>query len=258
MTNLGTGVNQAADDAGGEPAYCTAVRCDARAIVGSVGCGRAAVCGREVVDQSAEPVSAAQTALVFPDAVVGDVYSSTLTLANVTPVPHNVSISFGATSVTTRIEANGTLRIPMPRSAAMAGAVRVDTGSLFGSDAPSLIGVLDIDNGADPVTMGARPAATDFLFPQVANGDGLFTGLALAAGDTPAMITIEVYGANGGAPQSATVTLDANQQLARLLSEFVSGVSSQLGGYIHIRSDQPIWAWEIYGSDRIMASGPPL
>ncbi len=39
-----------------------------------------------------------------------------------------------------------------------------------------------------------------------------------------------------GVPQSATVTLDANQQLARLLSEFVSGVSSQLGGYIHIHS----------------------
>ncbi len=207
---------------------------------------------------AAEPVSAAQTSLVFPDAVVGDVYSSTLTLANVAAVPHNISISFAGTSVTTRIEANGTLRMPIGRAAAMAGAVRVDVGSIFGSDPPSLVGVLDIDNGADPVTMGARPAATDFLFPQIANGDGLFTGLALATGDNAAMITIEVYGANGGSPQSATVTLDANQQLARLLSEFVSGVSSQLGGYIHIRSNQPIWAWEIYGSDRIMASGPPL
>ena len=207
---------------------------------------------------AAEPLSAAQTSLVFPDAVVGDVYSSTLTLANVAGVPHNLSISFAGTSVTTRIEANGTLRLPIGRAAAMAGAVRVDVGSIFGSDAPSLVGVLDIDNGADPVTMGARPAAMDFLFPQVANGDGLFTGLALATGDNAAMITIEVYGANGGPPQSATVTLDANQQLARLLSEFVSGVSSQLGGYIHIRSDQPIWAWEIYGSDRSMASGPPL
>ena len=127
-----------------------------------------------------------------------------------------------------------------------------------GSLTPSLLGVLDIDNGSDPVTVGARPAASEFWFPQVANGDGLFTGLALASGDVPANITVEVYPASGGFPKSATVQLDHDQQSARLLGEIVNGVSTQVGGYIHIRSDQPIWAWEIYGSDRIQASGPPL
>ncbi len=111
----------------------------------------------------------------FPDAVVGDVYSLTLTLANVTAVPHNVSISFAGTSVTTRIEANGTLRIPIgrgrPRWQGRCGSMRV---SLL-VRSPSLVGVLDIDNGAESGHDGS-PAATDFLFPQVANGDGLFTG----------------------------------------------------------------------------------
>jgi hypothetical protein len=118
--------------------------------------------------------------------------------------------------------------------------------------------VLDIESATDAVTVGARPAATDFTFPHVANGNGLFTGLALATGSSSAKITIDVYAAGGGTPKSATVTLGANQQLARLVSELVSGVSTQLGGYIRVTADRPIWAWEIYGSGVVMASGPPL
>jgi len=52
--------------------------------------------------------------------------------------------------------------------------------------------------------------------------------------------------------------LGANRQLGRLVSELVPGTATQLGGYIRIRADQPIWAWEIYGSGEVMASGPPL
>jgi hypothetical protein len=67
-----------------------------------------------------------------------------------------------------------------------------------------------------------------------------------------------VYGSGGGTPRSATIRIEANQQVARLVSELVSGVGTQLGGYIRVRSDQPIWGWEIYGSTQVMASGPPL
>ena len=123
---------------------------------------------------------------------------------------------------------------------------------------PGIVGVLDIENGNGLVTMGARPAAAEFAFPHVANGNGLFTGLAIATGGNAANITIEVYPSAGGTPKSATITLGPNQQLGRLVSELVDGVATQVGGYIRIRSDQPIWAWEIYGSGEIMASGPPL
>ncbi len=63
---------------------------------------------------------------------------------------------------------------------------------------------------------------------------------------------------NGSAPKTGVVTLTPNQQLSRLVSELVAGVETQVGGYIRIRSDNPIWAWEIYGSGQVMASGPPL
>lgn len=132
----------------------------------------------------------------------------------------------------------------------------VTGGGPFGSR--PIVGVLDIENESGSVTIGARPAATEFAFPHVANGNGLFTGLALATGASAATITIEVYGPAGGSPKSGTITLGANEQFGRLVSELVAGVETQVGGYIRIRSSQPIWAWEIYGSGTVMASGPPI
>jgi len=108
------------------------------------------------------------------------------------------------------------------------------------------------------VTVGAPPVAAEFVFPHVANGEGLFTGLAFATGSTAASITIEVYDRSGGTPKSVTITLDANQHLGRLVSELVPIAATQTDGYIRVRSDQPIWVWEIYGSGQMLASVPPL
>jgi hypothetical protein len=99
---------------------------------------------------------------------------------------------------------------------------------------------------------------TEAFFAQVAQGNGLFTGLCLATGNQAANITIEVYEPGGGTPKSGTINLAANSQLARQVSELVPAVTTQVGGYIRIRSDRPIWMWEVYGSANVMASGPPL
>jgi hypothetical protein len=205
----------------------------------------------ELSINAAEPVSAAQTSLVFPDAVVGGPYSSALTVVNLSGAPQNVSIAFGGTTLSSAVGANGTVRIPLTSPVSVAGAVRVTAQA-------AILGVVDIDNGLDPVTVGARPSATDFLFPHIANADGLFSGLAIVAANAPATVTIEIYTSSGGPPKSTTLTLSTNEYRARLLSELVSGVATQSGGYIHIRSDQPIWAWEIFGSNRILGSIPPL
>src|SRR5207253_1803565 len=98
------------------------------------------------------------------------------------------------------------------------GAVKVIATASPADNAQSLVGVLDIENESGLVTMGARPAATDFAFPHVAHGNGLFTGLAFATDSSAAHITIEIYEPGGGTPKSATITVDANQQLGRLVS----------------------------------------
>src|SRR5262249_31709151 len=112
---------------------------------------RVASPGRLTIN-TAEPISAAETSPVFPDAVAGTPYSSILTLVNVTGAAQDVSISFGGTTRTSAVDANAVVRIPLTSSAQVADAVRV-TGQ------GSILGVVDIDNGGDPVTVGAKPAA---------------------------------------------------------------------------------------------------
>jgi hypothetical protein len=210
----------------------------------------------------AVPASDAQSALVFPHAVVGSGYASTLLVANLSATAQTIGIGFGTASATVTIDPNASARISigslfqLAPGSMTAGAVTVTGSTLFGSQA--IAAVLDIENESGLVTMGARPAATEFAFPHVANGNGLFTGLAFATGSAPAQITIDVFEAAGGSPKSATITLAANQQLARLVSELVAGTATQVGGYIRVRSNQPVWAWEIYGAGNVMASGPPL
>ena len=208
------------------------------------------------------PVSDAQSSLVFPHAVAGGGYASTLTLVNVGTAQATLTVTFRGLTAPVSLDANSSTRfsvgdlLPAGSGGMTIGAVSVTGSSPFGT--ASIIGVLDIENETGIVTIGARPAATDFAFPHVANGFGLFTGLAFTTGNSNTRITIEVYEAAGGSPKTATITLAANQQLGRLVSELVAGTESQVGGYIRVRSDQAIWAWEIYGSGEVMASGPPL
>jgi hypothetical protein len=192
---------------------------------------------------------------VFPQAVVGGGYASTLTLANIGGNAQ-VRVTFPGLDSIQSLPANTSARIPITSRVGdvVVGAVTAAAAT----EGSSIVGVLDIENETGLVTIGARPAAMEFVFPHVANGNGLFTGLAFAAGNRTARVTIEVYEAGGGSPKSSTITLGANQQLARLVSELVAGTTAQVGGYIRIRSDLPIWAWEIFGSGQMMASGPPL
>jgi hypothetical protein len=211
------------------------------------------------------PVSDALSTLVFPQSVVGGGYASTLTLANVTGSPLDLTVTRGAASRALRLDPNAAVRLKvaeflsLPEDVIRVGDLRVSGQvPIFGSSLGTLVGVLDIENASSLVTMGARPAATEFLFPHVAHGNGLFTGLVLTTSERAASITIDVYEAAGGTPKSRTLTLGANQQISQLISELIPAIVTQMGGYIRVRSDQPIWSWEIYGSDFVMASGPPL
>jgi len=210
------------------------------------------------------PVSETQSTLVFPQAVIGGGYASTLSLANIGTVPMNATVSFGTASTNISLSANAAARfsisdlLNLSGDTIRTGAVRVTGMSLFGA-IPSLIGILDIQNSPfGGATIAARSEGSDFTFPYVANGSGLFTGLAFATGTAPAKITIDVYPPDGGTPRSATINVAATQQFSSLLSEVVPASAPQVGGYIRVRSDQPIWAWTIYGTNKVIASGPPL
>jgi hypothetical protein len=214
---------------------------------------------------SAVPVSAGQSTLVFPHAVTGGGYASVLTVANVSSTPQILAITYGSSSTTLQLKPNASIHasianlLQLPSETMRTGAVRVTAAAhVFATNLGSLVGILDIESETSLVSVRARAAAGEALFAYVAHGNGLFTGLAFATGDRAANIAVEVYDATGGPPKRATINLAANSQLAAQLNEIVPTVTTQIGGYIRIRSDQPIWAWETFGSSRAMASVPPL
>jgi len=205
--------------------------------------------------------------LTFPDAVIGGDYSSTLTLVNLGGAV-DASISFVGTTKVVPLPSNAATAVslnslfPIPADVRPDAVLVMTSTGLFGG-AGSLIGTVDISNSRNLVSLGSRPVSTEFIFPHVAHGGELFTGLCLVNGNvvtevSPATITIDVYSPGGDVRRSATVTLAVGQQIAKLISELVPSVTTQLGGYIRVRSDQPILAWEIYGSNDAFASGPPL
>ena len=174
-------------------------------------------------------------------------------------------MTLGSATGTLHLDGNSATRVSigdllrLPPTTITNGALRVIAGAgLFGAAGQTLIGVLDIESSSGLLTEAARPAATSLIFPHVAHGNGWFTGLAFATGSRAASVTVEVYDAAGRSPRTTTISLQANQQQARLISEFVPSITTQFGGYIRVRSDEPIWAWEIYGSADVLASGPPF
>src|SRR5262249_50078004 len=148
--------------------------------------------------------SAAQSSLVIPDAVTGLGYTTTLTLVNVSSSAVDATISFAGASQTFHFSPRTSLRVSLADllrltdSQLRTGAVRVNVSAGIVGVPQSLLGLVDIENSSGLVSIGARPPATDVLFPHVANGNGLFTGLCFATGSAAATITIDVYSANGG------------------------------------------------------------
>jgi len=208
--------------------------------------------------------SSAQASLVVPNVVTGAGSTTTLTLVNVASTAIDTTIAFAGASRTFRFEPGTTFRasladyLQLPLNVRQSGTVRVSTAvSIFGSR-DSLLAVVDVEDNAGLMSFGPRPPATDITFGHVAHGGGLLTSLSIASGDVAANVAIDVYPAGGGTPRSATLTLGPNQQISKLLSDLVPTVITQMGGYIRVRSSQPIWTWETFSSSQSMASGPPM
>jgi hypothetical protein len=201
------------------------------------------------------PLSTAQTSLVIPAAVTGGGYNTTLYFGNPSSNAADATISYAGRSASVHVSANsGSILslsdlLQIQNTTLQNDAVRVTSNQL-------LLASLDIENSSAVVSLSARPATTDVVFPTVTQGNGLFTGLAIASGSVAGNVTVEVYPPTGGSPISTTISLSANQQVSKTLNEFLPGLAVQTGGYVHIHSDQPIWTWEIYGSSSVLASAP--
>ncbi|MBI4447239.1 MAG: hypothetical protein HY645_15210 [Acidobacteria bacterium] len=129
---------------------------------------------------------------------------------------------------------------------ARAGSLRVE------ADGPGIIG--DVIFG-DPITFSNAASMllqtrkfTRAVFGQVANLLGFFTGLALYnPGTATAQVTIEVFSAGGVKTGERTLSLGAGERISQLLSELIPATSGQAGGYVIVRSTEPLIAQQLFG-----------
>lgn len=153
----------------------------------------------------------------------------------------------------------------------------VEVGWLFDADPESyFIGSLYVEpeepgifgdvlfGGVDGGYAAALPLQTtlfrEAVFSHVANGLGFFTGLALF---NPwwdsAEVVIEVFSPTGESKGTKTLTIKPWGRLSQTLEQLVPSSIGQVGGYILVRSSQPLVGQQLFGlnSLRLLSAVPP-
>ncbi len=92
---------------------------------------------------------------------------------------------------------------------------------------------------------------------------GFFTRLALFnPGDQAAVVDVDVVSAIGELVGTAQIDLGAGQRTSKLIPELVPDSEGQAGGYVRIRSDQPLIGQQLFaaidgGGIRLFSAVPP-
>ncbi|MBI4483328.1 MAG: hypothetical protein HY652_10615 [Acidobacteria bacterium] len=105
----------------------------------------------------------------------------------------------------------------------------------------------------------------DLVFSQVADGLGFFTGVTILnpSATQAANVILEVFKNDGTRQGAANIRLGPRTRRARLLREFFTddgkNLEPQVGGFIRLRSDNGILAFELFGNDllRFLSAVPP-
>jgi len=211
----------------------------------------------------------------LPHFVVGGGYRTTLRLINASDTEQIIEvIADGIDEAGQSIPAKSTARTLSPNQ-----FLQVDVAQQFAFRAPGItvgylrwnvplnsggvIGFLDYGTTDGvlltaiqaPATMGTR-----FLASQIAEGSGLYTGLAFLNSTTQgSTVQIRAFSPEGQLLASTTFGLAAGERRSRLLRELLPEVSQQLGGYVGVESSQPIFMVEVFGSSdslRFLANVP--
>jgi hypothetical protein len=130
------------------------------------------------------------------------------------------------------------------------GAIRVVANSgakllaniIFGDGNPSAAQL----SFAAALTLSAT-GANRFLFSQVAQGQGFYTGVAFMA-PVGAEVRIQVFDSAGKVTGSTSMMLLPCQRHVSLLHDLIPTTGGQVGGYVKVTSTNPVVAFELFGS----------
>ena len=143
---------------------------------------------------------------------------------------------------------------------------RKQAGEIFDFDSETVVGWLRITttNGTlsgnisfgDPSDnflaalplQGAAQGAREFLLSHVAQTAKMSTGVTLLNPfQRVALVSLEVFDTEKNLTGLSFLELSPREKVARLLNEFLPSLQEQGGGFIRIRSNVPIFAFELFG-----------
>ncbi|MFB3906594.1 MAG: FG-GAP repeat domain-containing protein [Acidobacteriota bacterium] len=143
----------------------------------------------------------------------------------------------------------------LPASASWVGTLRVEP------DGPGIIGdVIFVDSAAFSRASSLpldNHTFTHAVFSQVYNAVDFYTGLALHnPGAGTAQILVEVYSNQGARTGITSISLQPQARVSQLLPEFMPSTAGQVGGYVVVRSTQPVVAQQLFGSMQVLSAVP--
>ncbi len=102
--------------------------------------------------------------------------------------------------------------------------------------------------------MAAMPAegaaALRFIFPHQAQAQGYWTGInILNPNESRSRVIVQAFASDGALLGSKQVNLGPKETATKLIYEWIPETFGVIGGRIEVRSDIPVNATEIFGSD---------
>ena len=248
-------------------------------------CARDALAGFALTRQpgtlfglNAVPLESAAPVLYSPQLAVGMIgvhFNTRLNLVNVGPSDASVSVQLyddrgnplpGVDLPVRDLPRGGHLSMDIESYFRLSGRTVQGSIAVTGSPGAKLIGNVVFGDG-NPVTDSLDFAAalplrgrgeTSFVFSQVAQAQGFYTGVAfLAPGG--AELQIEVFRQDGTVAGRHSAVLDPGERLVSILEHLIPGTAQQVGGYVKVSCSNPVIAFELFGAQdgEFLSAVPP-
>jgi hypothetical protein len=233
-----------------------------------------------VMGLNAQPLEDAGSVLYSPQLAVGHFGVRFNTRLNV--------VNAGSTATSLNVSLRGNSGELLPGSKVMTPVTlpsgyhfSVDVGSYFGLSGTSPVeGWIKVegDSGAklvgDVVFGDGNPAVgelgfgaalplsaagqTRFIFSQVAQAKGFYTGLAFLA-PVGAELRVEVYNQGGTPVGNAALIMRPGERLVSLLEQLIPSTAGQVGGFVRVTASNPVIGFELFGAadGQFLSAVPP-
>ncbi|MEJ2145850.1 MAG: hypothetical protein P8020_12005 [Acidobacteriota bacterium] len=237
--------------------------------------------GQDLLGMNAVPATDVQQILYFPQMAVRGPWTTTLGLVNYSN--ESVIVTISAFTPDGALYAGSQLQGDNPKSVGLGpnGAMYQDVEDLFRftgdetiagwikveATSTSLNGFVSYGLKKSGSTGGSLAAVTSQstalthgLFSHVATASGYFTGVALLnPGQIANPYRVAAFRLDGTLVGTFDGVLRPGQRISQVIDEFVPGARGQLGGFILVRSTQPIYMTSLFGTSngKVLANIPP-